>query len=166
VLQVFAPYSALPVIIAYLRLCPHALCFNTHTGWEIQVFQHNLWWKMLFIFQNIFTILWVQSERFKRKLKRGEKDLKFSPLFSVKNVWKTNNIFTINCAEKLEESPNQCQFSFTENASSAIPPAIISVSLSFGIRTTKTKLRDISKHPRAPVCLWLNFCLFIESKWR
>jgi hypothetical protein len=40
-----------------------------------------------------FTILWVWGEKFKRKLKRGEKYLNFSPLFSVKNVWKTNNIF-------------------------------------------------------------------------
>jgi hypothetical protein len=52
-----------------------------HTGWGIQIFHRKLCWK-----------IWISQL--------------VSPLFSVKNAWKTNNIFTINCAEN-PESPNQ-----------------------------------------------------------
>jgi hypothetical protein len=43
---------------------------STYTGWEIQDFQHNLWWKMLFVFQTFFTE------------KSGENFKSFSPLLS------------------------------------------------------------------------------------
>jgi hypothetical protein len=91
------------------------------TGWEIQVFQHNLRWKMLFVFQTFFT------EKGSKKLKTFSLCCEFKVKNSkgiskgVKKIWifhcffqwkmceKQTTFFTINCAENLE-SPNQCWY--------------------------------------------------------
>jgi hypothetical protein len=74
----------------------HVVCFPS-------IFQLETRWKT----QNNFTTFPVWGEKLKRKLKRGKKASKISPFFSVKNLWKTNDIF--HCAGKIG-SVNQCEF--------------------------------------------------------
>jgi hypothetical protein len=78
---------------------------ETSTGWQIQFFQHNLQWKMLFVFADIFywknwwnfqcffTPFPLSFEFFPSNQKSGENVLGFPPGFQLKNGWKRNNIF-------------------------------------------------------------------------
>jgi hypothetical protein len=94
------------------------------TGWQIQISQHNLQWKNVVCFSDIFhskkwwnfesffTPFQLYFEFFTLNWKSGENVLGFPPSFWLQIDGKQTTFFTENSAEKFEFS-NQCRHKYS-----------------------------------------------------